>query len=40
MDYDVVNGTKEELRQWLGISPAPPTLEERVAKLEAQAHTH
>ena len=40
MDYNVAHGTEEELRQWLSISPAPPTLEERIAKLEGQTHTH
>jgi len=37
MDYDCVNGTEEQFRTFLGLQPPPPSLEERVGKLEAEA---
>ncbi|HLE03489.1 MAG TPA: glycoside hydrolase family 25 protein [Anaerolineales bacterium] len=37
LDYDIFNGTEEELRQFLGLTAPPPTLEERVAILEREA---
>ena len=47
VDRDHYNGTEADLREWLGVQPAPPTLEERVSELEkrvsdleAIAHTH
>ena len=46
-DRNYYNGTAAELRQWLGLEPPPPTLEQRVADLERRvaalekiAHSH
>jgi len=40
LDYNVANATEEQLRVFLGLEPSPPTLEERVIKLETEARAH
>ena len=40
LDYNVANATEEQLRIFLGLELAPPTLEARVVKLEAEARAH
>jgi GH25 family lysozyme M1 (1,4-beta-N-acetylmuramidase) len=40
LDYDIFNGTEEELRQFLGLTDPPPTLEDRVSVLEREATAH
>ena len=37
MDYNVVNATEAQFRTFLGLTPPPPTLEERVGILEREA---
>jgi GH25 family lysozyme M1 (1,4-beta-N-acetylmuramidase) len=37
MDYNVVNATEDQFRGFLGLTPAPPTLEQRVGILEREA---
>lgn len=36
IDLDLYNGTLEELKVWAGITPPPPTIEERLADHEAR----
>ena len=40
LDFDVFNGSEEELRAYLGMGPKPQTLEERVAMLETEARAN
>ena len=40
LDYNVANATEEQLRIFLGLELAPPTLEARVVKLETEARAH
>jgi len=42
MDISVFPGTVDDLRAWVGYAPvqAAPTLEQRVAALEAEARAH
>jgi len=42
MDISVFPGTVNDLRAWVGYTPvqAAPTLEQRVAALEAEARAH
>jgi len=40
LDYNVVNATEDQFRGFLGLTPAPPTLEQRVGILEREALAH
>jgi len=40
MDYNVWNGDEASLRQYLGLLPPAPGLDERVGKLETEARAH